>query len=70
MSVGYGRFEAIVDTIRLGARGSWIDLWAGAVAINAMCIGMLGRAGVAVMAEGLKITLSPSQGDSNLSVTS
>ena len=47
-----------MDAIRTSAKGVWLDLWAGAVAINAMCVGTVGRAGVAVMAQGLKITLT------------
>lgn len=59
---GWDEFDAIIDTIRTSAKGTWLDLWAGAVAINAMCIGTSGRAGVAVMAEGLKVTLTARMG--------
>ena len=58
IAVGGDEFDAIVDAIRTSAQGVWLDLWAGAVAINAMCVGASGRAGVAVMAQGLKITLT------------
>lgn len=36
--------------------GRWFDLWAGAVAANAMCVGK-GLAGVAALPGGLSITL-------------
>lgn len=49
----------MIDTIRLTAKGKWIDLWAGAVAINAACVQVRGQAGVAVLPQGLKITLTP-----------
>lgn len=52
----------MVDTIRLTAKGKWLDLWAGAVAINAVCVQARGRAGVAVMPQGLKITVTPAIG--------
>ncbi|KAL8788494.1 MAG: hypothetical protein Q9195_007271 [Heterodermia aff. obscurata] len=50
---------ATVDTIRTTAKGTWLDLWAGAVAINAICMETMTRAGVAVLAQGLKISLTP-----------
>ena len=66
---GFDEFDAIIDTIfHTGARGNWLELWTGAVAINAMCVGTFGRAGVAVMNEGLKITLAPRHVIASLSV--
>ena len=52
-----------------------MDVWAGAIAVNAMCVGVLGHPGIAVLAEGLKVTLSPPQlhkghGRLNLTATS
>ena len=64
--LGWDEFDAIVDAIYTTAQGVWLDLWAGAAAINAMCVGTSGRAGVAVMAGGLKITLSSGMGSGRL----
>ena len=60
---------ATVDTIRITAKGTWLDLWAGAVAINAMCMELRSRAGVAVMAQGLKISVTPALGIGDRNVT-
>ena len=65
MIVGGIQFDAVVDAIHTSAKGVWLNLWAGAVAINAMCVGTSGRAGVAVMAQGLKITLTHELGIRN-----
>lgn len=34
-----------------------MDMWTGAAAINAMCVGKYGRAGFALAKGGLRITL-------------
>lgn len=49
----------MIDTIQVSAKGKWVDLWMGAVAINAVCVQARGQAGVAVLPQGLKITLTP-----------
>ncbi len=49
--------QAIVNVEnRDGVTGRWFDLWAGAVAINAMCVAR-GYAGTSSLPGGLHITV-------------
>ena len=42
--------------------GQWYNLWAGAIAVDAMCLAKDGRAGQSLSAGGLRITLKRPDG--------
>ncbi len=54
-----------------GVVGRWHDLWAGAVAVDAMCVQRRGRSGQALLQGGLRITLERAGGGvgSNLTLS-
>ncbi|CAD6594154.1 MAG: hypothetical protein ASARMPRED_008760 [Alectoria sarmentosa] len=50
-------FEAVVDVDHDSVSGRWFDLWAGAYAVDAICVDRQRKSGSPVSPGGLKITL-------------